>query len=71
MCPMSSYLRETAIRVCHQELENITDTIPIQIASSTSSSITSTNRYFASIFDDNDNVDNLLDNNNELDKYLD
>ncbi|CAG8609912.1 14262_t:CDS:2, partial [Cetraspora pellucida] len=69
--PMSSHLRETTIRVCHQELENITNMIPIQIASSTSSSITSTNHYFASIFDDNDNVDNLLDNNNELDKYLD
>ncbi|CAG8652506.1 15998_t:CDS:2 [Cetraspora pellucida] len=38
MHPISSHLRETAIRVCHQELENITDTIPIQITSSTSSS---------------------------------
>ncbi|CAG8774483.1 13_t:CDS:2, partial [Cetraspora pellucida] len=41
ICPMSSRLRETAIRVCRQELDNITDTIPIQTASS---NVTSTNQ---------------------------
>ncbi|CAG8568667.1 13190_t:CDS:2, partial [Cetraspora pellucida] len=41
------------------ELDNITDATPIQSISSTST--TSTNRYFASIFDNNDD-DNLLNN---------
>ncbi|CAG8713400.1 9122_t:CDS:2, partial [Cetraspora pellucida] len=49
------------------KLDNITDATPIQSISSTST--TSTNRYFASIFDNNDD-DNLLNNKSELDKYL-
>ncbi|CAG8451083.1 9652_t:CDS:1, partial [Cetraspora pellucida] len=67
MYPWSEKLWKETIRICCEECNNIINETSTQ---STHSNITSTNCYFASIFNDKNNND---DNSsaNELDKYLD
>ncbi|KAF0531206.1 hypothetical protein F8M41_011906 [Gigaspora margarita] len=68
MRPWPNYVREKAIRLYHIELDTITSNRPLSTAPlPTTTSFT--NRYFASIFQDDYSDNNLVDS--ELDKYID
>ncbi|KAF0427438.1 hypothetical protein F8M41_006056 [Gigaspora margarita] len=57
----SNYIKEKTIRLCHEELDTIANDEP--------ATTLSTNEYFASIFQDNHDNNDLTEN--ELDKYID
>ncbi|CAG8629776.1 15036_t:CDS:2 [Dentiscutata erythropus] len=70
MQPWPAYLHEDTIKECREQLNTIITDEPIQ-ATTSSSTITSTNRYFASIFDnDNDQSDNSSNDDQLAKKYL-
>ncbi|KAF0458560.1 hypothetical protein F8M41_000947 [Gigaspora margarita] len=68
MHPWPNNIKEKTIRLCCEELDTIANDRPLSTATPPATT-SSTNRYFASIFQDDHDDNDLTDN--ELDKYID